>query len=179
MTSRLAVLSLIAMFVATDPAAGQEVPVPEGVTPNTLKLGEEAFRPRASLGDVAWLAGRWNGTGLGGATEETWSAAAGGSMMGMFRLVKGEAVVFYEFFVLVEEAGSLLLKLKHFNADLTGWEERADAVTFRLVKVTPDGIWFDGLTYRREGSDTLRAFVAIRNRADGSVREEAFELRRR
>jgi hypothetical protein len=116
--------------------------------------------------------------GLGGVTEETWSAPAGGAMMGMFRMLKGDQVVFYEFLTLVEHEGSLLLKLKHFNADLTGWEEKADFIRFRLVKITPDSVWFDGLTFQRIDRDTLRIFLAIRNCTDGTVREEVFEAKR-
>jgi hypothetical protein len=60
------------------------------------------------------------------------------------------------------------------NPDLTGWEEKADFITFRLLKLTPTEAFFEGITFRLEGSDRLRIFLAIRNRADGTVREEEF-----
>lgn len=152
--------------------------LPDRVTPNTLKLPADASSPAATLADIAWLAGRWTGTGLGGVTDETWSAPAGGAMMGMFRMLKGEQVIFYEFLTLIEHEGSLLLELKHFNADLTGWEEKAESVRFRLVKITPESAWFEGLTFHRVDENTVKVFLAIRNRADGSVREEEFLMRR-
>ena len=41
---------------------------------------------------------------------------------------------FQELMALVEVEGSLELWVKHFNADFTGWEEKADFVRFRLVE---------------------------------------------
>jgi hypothetical protein len=77
----------------------------------------------ATLSDFAWLAGHWTGPGLAGAAEETWTGPAGGSMLGMYRLVREGKVVFYEILTLTEKDGSVVLRLKHFNPDLTGWEE--------------------------------------------------------
>jgi hypothetical protein len=119
---------------------------------------------------------------LGGVTEESWSAPAAGAMMGMFRVVKPgsdgrEQVGFYEFLTFVEQDGTLALKLKHFNPDLTGWEEKAGMVTFRLARVTPDTIYFDGLTFRREGRDRMTIFLALRD-GTGTVREEVFRYTR-
>jgi hypothetical protein len=39
-------------------------------------------------------------------------------------------------------------------------------------------VHFDGLTYAREGDDSLVAYLRIRNRQTGQVREEEFRLRR-
>jgi hypothetical protein len=133
--------------------------------------------PAATLADMRWLVGHWKGTGLGGVSEEMWSEPAGGAMMGMYRLITRDAVTFYEFLTLVEEQGSLALKLKHFNADLTGWEEKDKFVTFRLAKLTPTEAWFGGLTFRRVSDDRLDVFLALRGR-DGGVREEKFVMER-
>jgi hypothetical protein len=176
MVPRFSLIALILLVPAL--AAAQDAAALSNRTPNTLTAPDTYPGPRATIADLAWFEGRWVGTGLGGTTEETWSAPAGGAMMGMFRLSKGDAVVFYEFLTLVEHEGSLLLKLKHFNPDLTGWEEKADSVKFRLLKLTPSEASFGGLTFRRTGADTMQIFLALRNRTDGTVREEAFEARR-
>ena len=146
-----------------------------GATPNTLSAS--GAPPKATLQDMRWLVGRWTGTGLGGVSEEIWAEAAGGAMMGMYRLVVDGKVSFYELMNLVEENGSLVLKLKHFNADLTAWEEKERFVAFPLVKLTPTEAWFSGLTIRRLGDDRLQIFLAIRNR-DGSIKEEEFKMQR-
>jgi hypothetical protein len=159
-------------------AAGQDASL-QPRTANTLAAPSTFASPSATLRDMAWLAGEWTGAGLGGVTDEVWSPAASGAMMGMFRLVKDGKVVFYEFLTLVEEGGSLVLKLKHFNADLTGWEEKADFVSFRLLKVAPDVAHFAGLTFKRVGDDRAEIFLAIRDRTTGVVREERFAMTRR
>lgn len=147
-------------------------------TANTVPAPTGVAGPPATVKDVDWLVGRWVGTGLGGVSEETWSAPAAGAMMGMYRLVIDDKVSFYEFMNLVEEQGTLALKLKHFNADLTGWEEKDRFLTFRLVKIEPQAAWFGGLTFRRTDTDTLDIFLAMRD-SSGTVREERFAMKRR
>jgi hypothetical protein len=148
----------------------------EHQTPNTLKAPGDSPGPAATLADVSWLVGHWKGTGLGGVSEEIWSQPAGGVMMGMYRLVIDGKPSFYEFIHLAEENGSVSMRLKHFNADLTGWEEKDRVVTFRLVKLGVNEAYFGGLTFRRS-ENRLQIFLAIRDR-DGKVREESFTLER-
>jgi Domain of unknown function (DUF6265) len=158
------------------PATGgaQDTAAGERRSPNTVTRSGAA--PVASIGDLAWLVGHWKGTGLGGVSEEVWAQPAGGVMMGMYRLVLEGAPSFYEFMHLAEVNGSLALKLKHFNPDLTAWEDKDGMVTFPLVKLAPNEAYFAGLTFRRSG-DRLQIFLAMRDK-DGQVREEAFDLTR-
>jgi hypothetical protein len=173
----------VILTLVTSAAHAQEGQTHESPTPNTIRLKAGAARPQATLDILAWLAGGvWRGDGLGGVTEEAWSRPAAGAMMGMFRAVRTDAdgreqVGFYEFLTFVEQEGTLALKLKHFNADLTGWEEKGSFVTFRLARVTPDTIYFDGLTFRREGRDKMTIFLALREQS-GTLREEAFHYTR-
>ena len=88
---------------------------------NTFKLKEGQSSPKASIEDISWVAGHWRGEALGGITEEIWSPPLGGSMMGSFKLVVNDEVNFYELETISEENESLLLKIKHFDAALTGW----------------------------------------------------------
>jgi hypothetical protein len=148
----------------------------ERETANTLRASAGAAGPAATLEQMKWLVGHWRGTGLGGVSEEMWSEPAGGVMMGMYRLVINGKPSFYEFIHLAEDNGSLVMKLKHFNADLTAWEEKDRFVTFRLVKLGVNEAHFDGLTFRRS-ADRLQIFLALRDK-DGKVREEAFQLDR-
>lgn len=169
---------LVVIWSGALSAAADEAAPLQGQTPNTYRGSAETKSPPATLEAAAWLAGFWTGTGLGGVSEEMWTAPAAGAMLGTFRLIKEGKPVFYEFLTLVEHEGSLLLRLKHFNPDLTGWEEKADSLSFRLLKHGPDEIAFDGLTFRRDGNDRLHIFLAFRNRKEGPVREEAFLLTR-
>ncbi len=144
-------------------------------TPNTLKLDQGAGRPKATLSDVSLLIGHWKGEFLGAMAEELWLPPAGGSMLGVFRLYEENKPMSYELMTLVEEEGSVSLKLKHFNPDLKGWEEKDGMVTFRLVKADKDAIWFEGLTYRKQKDGTLRGFVVFRQK-DGKITENSFIL---
>jgi hypothetical protein len=78
---------------------------------------------------------------------------------------------------LVEERGSMMLRLKHFNPDLTGWEEKGETVDFPLVAVAGDRWLFDGLTIHRQGDDAMTIYVAI-SQADGAVHEGLFTYAR-
>ena len=130
-------------------------------TSHTLQLEEGSDRPAASLDDLSWLVGSWEGDAFGGRAEEVWMPASGGSMMGTFKLsVNGKATI-YEFFTLVPDGESLTLRLKHFDGDLIGWEERDEFVEFPLVRLEKDAVYFAGLTYRRVGETNLVVHVAV------------------
>jgi hypothetical protein len=142
-------------------------------SPNTLKLDDKAAMPRAFITNIGWMAGHWVGTGLGGVTEEIWSPPNGGSMMGVFRVMKDGKVMFYEICIFVEEKNSLVLKLKHFNGDLTGWEEKAVVREFPLVKITENAAYFSGITFRKNKDGSMESFVLV-GRRDGTQGEEGF-----
>jgi hypothetical protein len=172
MTKALAMAILLGMLASVPSAQ-----VPEDRrAPNTLRLTPGTARPAATLADMAWLVGRWKGTGPGGVSEEIWADPIGGVMMGMYRLVIDGKPSFYEFMHLSEEQGSLALKLKHFNPDLTAWEEKDRFVTFPLVKLGTEEAFFNGLTFRLTPEGRLEIFLALQQ--NGKVREERFDLAR-
>lgn len=169
---RVCALAGALAFLAGVSASGQQ-----RLTERTYQLGD-AEPAAATLAAVEWLAGRWVGNALGGESEEVWSAPAGGAMMGMYRLVKDGKPVFYELLTLVEQHGTLLLRLKHFHGDLKGWEEKDDTVDFPLVKVEDGAVHFEGMSFHPHG-DELTVHLAIGDRrGSGKVREETFRYRR-
>lgn len=170
--------SFTILALATAISLSAHAQVPQGNTPNTLTLPEGSARAPAKVADLSWLAGTWTGEGLGGRIEEVWSAPDGGAMVGYFRLVKDDKPVFYEIMTLIETDGSVEMRLKHVNPDMTGWEEKKDFVTFKLVKHDDTGAWFNGLTFRRISPDLMESYLALRNRTTGAVSEEKFIYRR-
>ena len=176
----VAVLLALATNAPPTPARAQTGDRPDGteaVTAHTLRLAQGVEPPAARLADVAWLAGRWIGTGLGGHSEEVWLPPTGDRMAGVFTLRRDGAVVFHELMVLLETEGSLKLRLRHFNADLTAWEEKASTgVAFPLVRVEPGRLWLRGLTFERLDDDRLRIHLALTG--GGVTREEVFDMRR-
>jgi hypothetical protein len=147
------------------------------LTDNTVRLDDGQGAGAARLSDIQWLTGYWIGEGLGGIVDEMWSPARRGSMVGTFRMWKDGELAFSEYFHLAEDSGSVRLRLKHFDSDFHGWEEKDKFVEFPLVKVDGKTAWFDGLTYRLNADGTLSVFVAMK-RQDGSFREVSFLLKK-
>jgi len=161
----------VVLFLGSEASAQSEE-----TGPNVLRLSSPDAMPAATLADVSWLAGHWRGEMFGGTAEALWAPPMGGSMMGAYRLVENGEVTFYEFITIVEEAGSLVMKIKHFRPDLTGWEEKDEMIEFPLVKVTPNEIFFDALTYRRTSENTRQGFILVKG--EEGVEEVPFEYRR-
>lgn len=155
---RITVLAATALLVA---ATAVRAAAPR--TDHTFQLEENEARPAATLADAAWLVGAWTGTAFGSRFEETWNPPSAGSMVGLFKLYDDEGVTFYEILLLTVEEGSLSLKVKHFNADFTAWEEKPDYVNFRLVKLEEDALHFGGLSFYRRDADRIDGYIVIRS----------------
>lgn len=170
---------MVLLFILTLLTGGQagQSTVVQGSTPNTLRLVDGAPRPGARVTEFSWLTGAWVGEGLGGEVDEVWSAPVGGSMVGYFRLVRDGKPVFYEMLTLIEVDGSVEMRLKHMNPDMTGWEEKNDFVTFKLVKHDTSGAYFGPFTIQRTGPNSWEGFLALTQ--GGVTREEKFTFRRK
>lgn len=136
---------------------------------NTLFLKEGEQSPQADLSVIEWLAGHWQGEAFGGITEELWAPPLAGSMMGSFKLILDGQVSFYEIMTIVEENNNLILRLKHFHQDLKGWEEKDETHDFKLVKVSPDKVYFEGFTFEKIHHNEINIYVVIE---DGENKEE-------
>ncbi len=136
-----------------------------------------AVPPAASIGDIGWMVGHWEGEGLGGQSFETISPPVAGQMAGHFQQVKNGKLSFYEIYQFVPHGNSLMLRIKHFDAGLKGWEEKGDAVEFPLVAIEDGAAYFDGLTMRRAGEDGMESIVVIDHK-DGKKEEAAFRFKR-
>lgn len=111
-----------------------------------LEVSEPESNQNFDINDYTWLVGSWEGNGFGGISHETWAKPVNGTMMGMYRHINEEGeLVFYEFLML-DDTG---LRLKHFNPDLTGWEEKDEMTTFEMISFSKDRIELKGLTFER------------------------------
>ena len=144
---------------------------------NTLQLPKNQHSPTASLESIKWLAGHWRGEAFGGITEEVWSAPLGGSMMGSFKLVENNKVKFYELETIQEIDSTLILRLKHFDSDLKGWEEKNETVDFKLVKIIPDKVFFDGFTIEKINDNEINMYVNVSDK-EGKIEEVKFNYKR-
>ena len=147
------------------------------LTENTLTLAKDQKGAAAKISLMGWLAGNWQGEGLGAFVEETYSAPRGGTMIGMFRMVEAEKPVFYEMMTIFEDGGTLMYRLKHYDPKLVGWEEKDKSVDFAFIKHERNRFYFDGMTFENAGRRKMVVYVAIAQK-DGTVKEEAFRYTR-
>ena len=169
-------LSALAVVAScqTRPSSPAEPPrIGSAATPHVVE-GTDPAAPAPTIEDLDFLVGRWEGEAFGGWVEENWSPAKGGSMVGHFRLVADGEPVFYELMLITEVEGQLAIRVKHFQPDMTPWEEGAESVNFPLVRVEGTTAWFGGLTIHRTG-DMIRMYLAM-NEA-GEVKEEVLSFR--
>ena len=146
------------------------------LTPNTLTASDNSSQPPANIDELNWIVGEYECSAFGGMAHEVWTKPRGGNMMGAFQLVDGDKISFYEIMSIVEKDGSLLLRLKHFNAELQGWEEKDETVDFPLVKIEEKKAYFDGLTFEYVSRKRINVYVAIDQ--GGEVEEALFAYRK-
>ncbi|MCO6360893.1 DUF6265 family protein [Roseivirga pacifica] len=139
---------------------------------NTIELGD-AMSPKATLEQVAWIAGSWRGEAFGGQIEEVWTPPFGDSMMGSFKLVNNDKVTFYELCQIKAQNETLILRLKHFDGDLIGWEEKDESMEFPLVKLEKNKAYFDQFTFELVSENQLNMYVVIRD--NGKTEEVEFK----
>lgn len=126
-------------------------------------IGCEGLRAEStvpgSLTELSWIAGEWLGDEGDTRIQEIWSQPDGGAMIGMFRLVQNDQPVFYEFMAIELTDGGPVMKIKHFNPDFVGWEEKQESVVLELKELTSRKAVFEAerdgnpefLTYERTG----------------------------
>lgn len=145
-----------------------------------LPAAAQAPSPSATLADVAWLQGYWEGEGMGGSVEDIWMPPRAGVMLGAFRLVKKDGAPggFYEIFAIEEFEGSLRFVAKHFHPDWVGWEEKDKALRLRLTARSATEMAFGGVVFRRDAVDALTVEITMRGK-EGTARTEVLRFRRK
>jgi hypothetical protein len=124
------VLLLIALSLADQPLATAAQP--------------QASADKATMADVAWLAGSWKSASTDNnlpASEEIWSAPAANAMMGMFRMYQGDRIIIYEFLMLEQTPDGLFMRLRHFQSGMEGLEDKP--IRLKLSSFSADKLVFD------------------------------------
>lgn len=152
---RIALLPLFALL----PYAKAQEPKP---TEMVKTWTEGTIPPKATLDDVRWLQGEWEGKLEGAMQQATSFSPVSGHMPGFARAWGPDgAIWFYEINDFVEVGGSLEFRAKHFSSELAGWEEKNAFARHRLVAITDHALYFDGITFVREGSEHHTVYVRI------------------
>ncbi len=132
---------------------------------------------KPTIESFEWIAGNWQGEAMGGSFEESWNLASGGAMMGMFKFVDDGEVNFYEILTIVPSDDSFVLRLKHFDAGLKGWEEKDKSIEFPLVSVSPTEAKFEGLVFSKIAPDRMN--IVVQTKTGEQTQELNFECHRR
>lgn len=96
-------------------------------------------------------------------------------MMGTYRHHDADGnLTFYEFLVL----DSLGMHVKHFQPDLTAWEEKGEYHTFEMVRATENSLELQGLRIDYLAPDSMRLYLNMRQ-DDGTLHTEVFRMKRK
>jgi hypothetical protein len=159
------------LLLGTLACAGAGASAPETPSP----AASPAAAPSVGLAAAAFMQGHWIGTQDGALSEEIWTAPAGDSMLGMWRLVAGGRARVTELLAISEDPESgLVLRLRHFDGALVAREEKDAPLVLRLRAAAEGELSFEGrsgeemlrLGYRRDGADALVAVLEIGTRRD-------------
>ena len=134
----------------------------------------------ATIADIAWLAGHWEGEGLGGVVEDAWMPPRAGVMLGSSRLVKpdGKKGGFYELAAIEEHEGTLRLVSEHFSPDWSERRARKKALRLQLTGLSESQAVFGHLSVRQDGPDARIVEYTLKDKA-GAPRVEVIRLTRR
>jgi hypothetical protein len=69
------------------------------------------------------------------------------------------------------------MRIKHFNPDLTGWEEKDDYITFPFIKADENNFEFDGLIFHKLSEKDMQITVTLGDK-EGNTRTEVFTFTR-
>jgi hypothetical protein len=130
---------------------------------------------KASLDDLSWLSGCWEGRQGNAILEEIWSKPAGGSMLGLGRTVKENRTVSFEFMQFREENGSLVFLPQPQGGARVSFPLK-DSFGGRLTFENKEHDFPQRVIYERKGPGLLLA--AIEGTYKGKEEREEFQMRK-
>ena len=100
--------------------------------------------PPARIDQMAWLAGQWRGEGPPTDRIDAFVLPpSGGSMVGVFRRVRGGEVTTHAIAYVTEDSGSLVLRSKLFDSALRGREPQDAPRPQALESISPSEVRFE------------------------------------
>lgn len=145
-----------------------------GVTiPGALQESSPQARPAvADIAAMAWLTGTWV-MEAGGTTEEQWTPAAGGAMLGTSRTIARGRMVAFEYLRIVERDGGLVYIPQPNGRPPTEFVLTAMSAS-EVVFENPTHDFPQVIRYARQGDDELVVTIS----ATGGLRPRGFRFRR-
>ncbi len=119
-----------------------------------------ATPPAATLKLVEGLAGRWLGDSASGPMEAMFSEARHGKMVGHIIYWNDEGYRLIELAAYEERGDSVVYRVKHFNTDLVGVQEKDVTVDRPLIAVENGIAYFKDMTVALNG-DAMTIVVRV------------------
>jgi hypothetical protein len=103
---------------------------------------------KATVDQLAWVAGAWTGTVGDRTVEQHWSAPVAGSIVAMYRSIRAGRPLLYELLAMENEREGVVLRIKHFapGAGLVSQEAKDQSMDHALVEVGERRAVFQGGT---------------------------------
>ena len=129
---------------------------------------------RTTIASMGWLVGNWESKAGTTTTEERWTPAAAGAMLGVSRTIVGERMAAFEFLRIIERDGTLI-----YVAQPNG---RSPATEFTLTKLDANSAVFENpthdypkvITYTLAADGTLTAVISDA----GGLKPQMFTFRK-
>jgi len=134
-----------------------------------MVLIPEKQQNNINLSSLEWIIGKWQNYTEKDIMEEYWYPILGDAMMGFFRWKKAESIFLYEFMLLQQVGETVVLKIKHFDAKLEGWEEKDKFVEYQAWSSDANKVYLRAsdtkhtpwMVYERIGSNLMVTFYDI------------------
>ena len=139
-------------------------------------LAQDTISP-PTWDDISWIVGDWVGDGFGGVSYEHWSQPIAGTMLGTYRHVGDGKNSFFELFTISKNAdGTFIMKLRHFNPDLSAWEDKEGQLVWEWKGKTNNGFTFGPCTYNLVGEGQMEIELKMIN--NGKPETEIFHFQK-
>jgi hypothetical protein len=148
-------------------------------------LAQAQEEKQTGVAGLAWMAGTWRMEDEGSLWEDHWSAPRGDSIVGISRWIRQGKAALYELFVIEEAAGTLHLRMRHFNRGLEPWKSEAKGpLSWPLKSAAKNEVIFEEasrdfpkrMVYRRPEKDVL--VVRLEGISGGKEAAQEFRFKR-
>jgi len=136
---------------------------------------ENSSEDTPSWDNIAWMTGDWIGDGFGGVSYENWSKPINDIMTGTYRHTSEGNNNFFEFIIISKNKDNKFeMKLRHFNPDMTAWEDKEGHLIWPLKSQSKNKVTFGPCTYELVAPDKMKITLIMEN--DGKQETEIFNF---
>jgi hypothetical protein len=133
---------------------------------------------KATVKDLAFMAGTWAQKHPWGDMEEFWGPPMGDNMICSFRCIKDGSPVFYEFIVIEPVNSTPVMKIRHFNKGSIAWEEKDKPYLLPLIRWKKNEAEFEAtdkqvrIVYKRLSPVKLDSYLYEKDKAGKWKKDE-------